>query len=163
MAYEFNEKHQLLREAKYARGMIYGELKEYHPNGELKSAVNYKNGQPDGIYREYADDKTLRWEQTYVDGRREGISRDFYPVSGEVWFERIYQNDRLVKKTEFDRNGTVKAQYDFPYDDTAPRTEQTDQAKIKDENLNDSDLEELKAKTTIPHIVWPDEMIKEKE
>lgn len=102
-------------------------VKEYYPNGEVRSAVEYKGKVQDGlaVYYDASGVKTL--EVTMVNGKKEGRLRSFF-FNGKLQTEEYYQNDRLngiqttynqegVKLTEIEykdgmMNGTYKEWHD---------------------------------------------------
>ena len=61
-------------------------VKEYHPNGALKSEVTYKDGKENGPYKWYWDNGIMAEDGTYKDGKLHGPIKIYY-WTGELQIE----------------------------------------------------------------------------
>ena len=68
-------------------------IKEYYPNGQLKSVLNYKKGQLEGIALYYYENGTLKERVNYRKGKRERIGTTYYE-SGNLKEEITYVNGK---------------------------------------------------------------------
>lgn len=88
-------------------------VKEYYPNGELRSAVECKGKVQDGlaVYYDQAGVKTL--EVTMVKGKKEGRLRTFF-FNGNLQTEEFYHNDLLNGiQTTYNQEGVKLAEIEF--------------------------------------------------
>ena len=67
-------------------------VKEYWPNGQVKSERTYQDGKLEGISKEYGEDGTVLSEENYENGKKNGISKLYY-TDGTLRMETNYQDD----------------------------------------------------------------------
>ena len=88
-------------------------VKEYYPNGALRSAVECKGKVQDGIavYYDLSGVKTM--EVTMVKGKKEGRLRTFF-FNGNLQTEEFYHNDLLDgMQTTYNQEGVKLTEIEF--------------------------------------------------
>jgi antitoxin component YwqK of YwqJK toxin-antitoxin module len=105
--------------------------KEYYENGKIKAEWTNENFSKKGVYTEYYEDGKLKMQVNYINEiLRDGLMHKYYETGNikELWsyemgnrkFIKKYQNDgklisewlyekgQLIKKNEFNQDGTIK-------------------------------------------------------
>lgn len=88
-------------------------VKEYHPNGNLRSSIEYKGKIQDGLAVYYDESGVKTLELTMKDGKKEGRLRTFF-FNGNLQTEEYYVNDILNGiQTTYDREGVKLTEIEF--------------------------------------------------
>jgi len=53
--------------------IIYQQIEEYHPNGDLKCKYTVRFGERHGLYQEWWDDGQMKEESNWTDGLKDGL------------------------------------------------------------------------------------------
>ncbi len=108
-----------------------GEAKFYYDNGNIKEILNYDNGKVDGLVKAYNENGNLHETYNIEDGKREGPVSKF--DSNGVYIADInYENGKLVKEeesTETPKTQVAENKMDKRIEDTRK------QLKRKSDNL----------------------------
>ncbi len=134
---KFGEAGNLLSERTYRHGALHGLSKLYYPTGELMTEWNYKNGKRDGIslgyfrngklkdkgfykqdkldgtVQKYSSDGKLKVEMNFKNDRQEGDTKTF-AEDGSLEFVYTYRKGRLLSRKEFDPQGKLIRDQDYP-------------------------------------------------
>lgn len=98
-----------------AKGKLrHGTSKEYRKDGTLENVITYENNRKHGLAANYyPDGKTVKTELNYVNGYKQGEARWFYP-DGSVYRKTPYENGRItgVRKTYYE-SGVLQSE--IPY------------------------------------------------
>ena len=81
-----------------------GLVKEYYPNGKVKSEINYEKGIPSGLGKAFFEDGGLAQEILYVNGVNEHLKKIYYK-SGELFQEVHLVNAKPVGDWKIYRPG----------------------------------------------------------
>lgn len=106
-------------------GKAEGRYREYFSNGQLKLTGNYIKGNRVGKFKEYYMNGKLDSEYEYnPDGKLTGSYKS-YDTDGKIFLDFMYQNDKLIEYTFFDKDGKVfktaqKKQGQFMYEGFYP-------------------------------------------
>lgn len=88
-------------------------VKDYYPNGELRSSIEFKGSVQDGVASYYDEMGVKKLEVTMVNGKKEGRLRTFF-FNGNLQTEEYYVNDMLNgKQTNFDKDGVKLSEIEF--------------------------------------------------
>ena len=88
-------------------------VKEYYPNGELRSAIECKGKVPDGLAVYYDMSGVKNLELTMKNGKKEGRLRTFF-FNGNIQSEEFYHNDLLNgMQTTYDKDGVKLTEVEF--------------------------------------------------
>jgi antitoxin component YwqK of YwqJK toxin-antitoxin module len=96
-----------------------GASKEYRKDGTLENLINYQNNRKHGpAYNYYPDGSTVKLEINYVNGYKSGETKWFYP-DGNVYRVTPYVNGKIIgiRRTYYE-NGTLQAE--MPFMDSQP-------------------------------------------
>lgn len=99
----------------------HGESKEYRKNGTLQAVISYKNNRKHGsALNYYSDGRTVKTEIQYVDGYKHGEAKWYYP-DGQLYRITPYEKGRIdgTRRTYYE-NGTLQAE--IPYRAGQPGT-----------------------------------------
>ena len=102
-----------------ARGKLrQGVSKEYRHDGTLENLIHYEKNGP--AYNYYSDGKTVKIEINYANGYKQGETKWNYP-NGKVYRVTPYVNGKIIgmRKTYY-QDGTLQAE--IPYLDDQPGT-----------------------------------------
>lgn len=69
---EYYPDGQKFCDGKYEKGVMVGEWKYWHPNGQICKTIAFKDGKPDGKIEVLRADGTLEGVQNFKDGKRDG-------------------------------------------------------------------------------------------
>ncbi len=98
-----------------ARGKLrHGDSKEYRKDGTLESLITYDNNRKQGpALNYYPDGKTVKAEVPYADGYKQGVSRWYYP-DGKIYRKTPYEKGVIqgIRITYYE-GGSVQAE--IPY------------------------------------------------
>jgi antitoxin component YwqK of YwqJK toxin-antitoxin module len=72
-------------------GKINGQLKVYHPNGNLKKIGYYNNGIENGLFKEYNENGNLESEYVMANGMKNGVLKIY--KEGKIDISSTYEND----------------------------------------------------------------------
>lgn len=97
-----------LFEVVYKKNIVSGYIKEYYPNGGLKTYSQYLKNVKNGIEVSYNMKGEKVHEATYKDGVLEGVYTEFYPTRGTKKSETVYVEGKGVSKSEFYPDGRVR-------------------------------------------------------
>ena len=114
--------HGTIKGTKYfsgitAKGVLNGNFKEWHPNGELKAEGQYKTGNFDGrwlyydifgviigygtfnngtgVQKAFYENGNLKSETNYINNLKEGVEK-IYDISGKLKESRTYKAGVLL-------------------------------------------------------------------
>ena len=88
-------------------------VKEYYPDGELRSAIEYKGKVQDGLAVYYDSKGVKTLELTMVKGKKEGRLRTFF-FNGNLQTEEFYANDLLNgKQTTYNSDGLKLTEIEY--------------------------------------------------
>lgn len=88
-------------------------VKEYYPNGELRSAVECKGKVPDGLSVYYDASGVKSREVEMVNGKKEGRLRAFF-FNGNLQTEEFYRNDLLNgMQTTYNQEGVKLTEIEY--------------------------------------------------
>ena len=88
-------------------------VKEYYPDGELRSSIEYKGKVQDGMAVYYDEKGVKNLEVTMVNGKKEGRLRTFF-FNGRLQTEEFYHNDLLNgMQTTYDMDGVKLTEIAF--------------------------------------------------
>lgn len=133
-------------------------VKEFHPNGRLKSSTEALGKLRHGVSRDYRSDGTLENEIHYNQNRKHGPARSFYAdgktMKNEILYVNgykqgtakwYYESGKIYRETPYDKNmihGIRKTYYEdgkpqaeIPYMNSQPGTglkEYTREGKLKE-------------------------------
>ncbi len=97
----------------------HGISKEYRKDGTLEALISYENNRKHGPAKNfYADGKTVKTEITYMNGYKHGVAKWYYP-GGHVYRETPYVNGSIsgLRKVYYE-DGSLQAE--IPYRDGQP-------------------------------------------
>lgn len=88
-------------------------VKEYYPNGNLRSAVEYRGKIQDGLAVYFDEQGVKKMEVMMVRGKKEGRLRSFF-FNGNLQTEEFYRNDLLNGcQTTYDKDGVKLSEIEF--------------------------------------------------
>ena len=95
-------------------GMIEGEYKEYHENGQMAEAGSFTNNEENGSYVKYYENGVKMNETPYVKGIINGVMIDYYP-NGKIKLKTTYlEGDRFGVSEKYSLEGKlIKTIYYF--------------------------------------------------
>jgi major membrane immunogen (membrane-anchored lipoprotein) len=79
-------------------------VKEYYPDGTIKSKIEVKNGKRNGLTRNFDEKGRLLSTAELVDDKYEGLLITYNPANGKITAKSHYKDDK--------QNGTVTTYYD---------------------------------------------------
>ena len=105
---------RLKNEATYQNGVLHGEQRLYHPNGEVWAIINWDNGIKEGNYSSFREDGTRILEEYYKDGLLDGL-RKTYNQDDILTKEETYRASILngLVKNYNGSNGNKSSQYTY--------------------------------------------------
>jgi hypothetical protein len=95
-----------------AKGKLrHGESKDYRKDGTLENLITYQNNRKHGrAANYYPDGKTVKTEMNYVDGFKQGEAVWYYP-DGEVYRKTPYVNGRITgNRTTYYKSGILQSE-----------------------------------------------------
>ncbi|MEA3455318.1 MAG: hypothetical protein U9R26_02315 [Campylobacterota bacterium] len=88
-------------------------VKEFYPDGSIKSAVTYKDGKKNGVdHAFYPDGATLRHAYNYAYGRLHGLQQE-YDKNALLTQEENYRHGRLDGRSRYYQNGLLVSEADY--------------------------------------------------
>lgn len=96
-----------------------GTTKDYRKDGTLESLITFENNRKHGpAVSYYPDGKTIKTKMNYVNGYKQGVAIWYYP-DGEVYRETPYVDGRIngIRKTYYN-SGVLQAE--IPYQNGQP-------------------------------------------
>jgi antitoxin component YwqK of YwqJK toxin-antitoxin module len=96
-----------------------GTTKDYRKDGTLESLITFDNNRKHGLAVSfYPDGKTIKTKMNYVNGYKQGVATWYYP-DGKVYRETPYVNGRIngIRKTYYD-SGVLQSE--TPYQNGQP-------------------------------------------
>jgi len=88
-------------------------VKEFYPDGTIKSAVTYKDGKKNGVdHAYYPDGATLKHAYSYVYGRLHGLQQK-YSKNALLTQEENYRNGRLDGRSRYYQNGLLVSEVNY--------------------------------------------------
>lgn len=88
-------------------------LKNYYPNGKLKSAITFSDSVRDGEAKFYYENGNLKEERTYVNGKIDGTVKLYYGNGKTAEIFTITNGKRDGQVSLFDTNGVYLKDVDF--------------------------------------------------
>ena len=126
----YKENGQIKSEYPFLYGVMEGTVREWHPNGNLKSCTEVSNGKNNGISSGWDEEGKPLSEWHYVDGERDGECRTWiYTDNGETFVnEEHYKDDRPVDSTCYyrinpDSSKTLRCRTTYFGEDNAVKCE----------------------------------------
>jgi len=116
---EFHPNGRLKSTTEALGKLRHGISRNYRTDGTLESEINYVQNQKHGLAKNYyADGKTVKNEINYLNGSREGEAKWYYP-SGKLYRMTPYSNNRIngIRLTYYE-NGKIQAE--LPYNNSQP-------------------------------------------
>ena len=104
---------QLKEEMTYLDGQLNGITRDYYETGVFKSVKSYQRGRLDGVCRTFRTDGSLESASSYTHGQMDGFRNTYHP-DDSLWINDIYDHDVNVERREYDREGYLVHQQDFP-------------------------------------------------
>jgi antitoxin component YwqK of YwqJK toxin-antitoxin module len=95
-----------------AKGKLrHGESKEYRKDGTLENLITYQNNRKHGrAANYYPNGKTVKTEMNYVDGYKQGDAYWYYP-DGKVYRKTPYVNGRITgNRTTYYESGVLQSE-----------------------------------------------------
>lgn len=105
----YDEKGNLTAEIGYAHGKVHGMTRQYYPNKKIKSKLPYRNGLLEGESQWFYPNGRLQAVSVYSGGKKNGTTKSYEEDAGALLFIEEYQDDRRVRRTEYDPEGRVTA------------------------------------------------------
>jgi antitoxin component YwqK of YwqJK toxin-antitoxin module len=88
-------------------------VKEFYPDGTIKSAVTYKDGKKNGVdHAYYPDGATLKHAYSYAYGRLHGLQQE-YDKNALLLQEENYRHGRLDGRSRYYQNGLLVSEADY--------------------------------------------------
>jgi antitoxin component YwqK of YwqJK toxin-antitoxin module len=87
----------------------------YHENGTNNVVCTYVDGSKHGRMTAWREDGTKKYERDYKSGRRDGVWIEYFS-NGKKRSEVVYQNDRELRKTVWDKDGKKRLDIDYTRD-----------------------------------------------
>ncbi len=88
-------------------------VKEFYPDGTIKSAITYKDGKKNGAdHAYYPDGATLKHAYSYVYGRLHGLQQE-YSKNALLTQEENYRHGRLDGRSRYYQNGLLVSEADY--------------------------------------------------
>ena len=88
-------------------------VKEFYPDGTIKSAVTYKDDKKNGVeHAFYPDGATLKHAYTYAYGRLHGLQQE-YSENALLVQEENYRHGRLDGRSRYYQNGLLVSEADY--------------------------------------------------
>lgn len=111
---EYYPDGQKFCEGKYENGVIAGDWKYWHPNGQLCKSIIFKNGKPDGKIEVFREDGTLQDIQSYLNGVRNGEWVSYYEDGKSPKVKATIKDGKINgERTTYYPDGTLKQQTNF--------------------------------------------------
>lgn len=79
----------------------------YYPNGNIRTITTYKNGLKQGWQYWFFESGTLDADRLWVNDKKNGYCNDYYDTTGNTKASLYYENDKLIYRKNFDKNGEV--------------------------------------------------------
>ncbi len=96
-----------INEIYYINGEENGKQTYWYENGQKQSVGYMKNGKYEGLKRKWYEDGQKRSEHYYKNGNLNGLSK-FWDKSGKLEKEILWQNGKIISKTFYQPDGSVK-------------------------------------------------------
>ncbi len=80
----------------------------FYINGVKERERILKNGYPNGSWKEWHKNGQLKFNKNYRNGEMDGAQKGWYR-DGTLFFESFYENGKLVSRTIYNHDGTVKS------------------------------------------------------
>lgn len=106
----------LLHETNYVNGIVSGEEKNYHLNGQLESIYELIDGKYDGPYKTFNEQGVLISEGRYTNDMIDGELRTYYDNGILKEIVTMKQNMTNGPFEEFDEAGVLTAEGSYVFD-----------------------------------------------
>lgn len=104
IARAWDENECLQAEIKYAKGLLQGESRYYHPNGKIWKKMYYHDNKLEGNFEIYLDNEDILQTTCYREGKKQGLSKRYWNPN-QIAAEEHYVNDLLNSAKYYDKNG----------------------------------------------------------
>ena len=118
---EFHPNGRLKSETQAVGNLRHGISREYRSDGTLENEIRYDQNRKHGLARNfYSDGKTVNTEINYENGYKQGESKWYYP-GGEIYRVTTYKNNMIEGlRRYYYENGNIQAE--IPYHADQPGT-----------------------------------------
>lgn len=111
---EYYEDGTKFAEGNFTEGIMDGDWKYWHPNGQLCKDITYKAGKPDGSHKVFREDGTVESVQVFKDGVRNGEWISYFEDGETVKMKTEFDTGRLSgQRITYYRDGSVRQQAEF--------------------------------------------------
>ncbi len=89
-------------------GKLEGLVSEYYENRQIKTEEIYKNGELDGPFKSYYESGHSKTVSFFKNGKRDGLTKHYHE-NGQLEFEAVFRNGERVEETvkKYDENGKL--------------------------------------------------------
>jgi|GEM_PF-3556282 len=92
---EFYENGQKQKQERFSMGILQGEVRTWHANGELDEVKSMADKFENGPYEKHYEDGQLQTRGQYVNGEKQGDWEWHHP-NGQLAYREIFQSDKHV-------------------------------------------------------------------
>lgn len=103
-SFVWDEKGNKIAAFTYEKGILEGEAKYFHPNGQLHRVIPYEKGEIHGVTFSYDSEGNPLEELAYKQGKKEGPSKGFWTRDLSQYQEQWREN-LLINAIYFDNEG----------------------------------------------------------
>lgn len=100
----WDENECLEAEIQYAKGLLQGESKYYHPSGKLWKRLFYRDNKLEGNYEILLENGEILQSTCYKEGQRHGPSKRYWTPE-QLAADETYENDLLITAKYYNRCG----------------------------------------------------------
>lgn len=93
-----DNRNRIMQEIHFEEGVLNGPVKEYFPDGVLKTEGKYKDGRYDGLVKHYRPNETLDYEERWKNKNKHGWSIAYDAQGKEVVRRYYYHGEELEGK-----------------------------------------------------------------